>query len=32
MYVCYLKNRFYLIYKDFLKLSLSINIKTSEKG
>ena len=27
-----LKNRFYLTYKDFLKLSLSIKIKTSEKG
>ena len=27
-----LKNPFYLIYKDFLKLSLSIKIKTSEKG
>ena len=27
-----LKNPFYLIYKDFLKLSLSIKIETSEKG
>ena len=26
------KKPFYLMYKDFLKLSLSIKIKTSEKG